>query len=139
MRALEIYTVTGTPKSELARPYPVSYPLFFVNLWRPHDDLEILIRDRILQMREDGRIAEVKSLRDAGVDYDSQAMSSIGYRQVWDWIAHGEDESERDAVVEEIVITTRRLAKKQRVWLRRYVRDWLDAPRDDVRYFFRRL
>ncbi|AGI27169.1 IPP transferase family protein [Candidatus Portiera aleyrodidarum TV] len=77
-------------------------------------------------MFEKGFITEVERLKNMNNMYlELPAMRSIGYRQIWEFI-----EGKYNFIIlkEKILSATRNLAKKQKVWLRKY-KDafWLDA------------
>ena len=63
-----------------------------------------------------GLVDEVRALM-AGGGLGRQASEALGYRQIID---HLEGRVGRDGVLEQIRIRTRRFAKQQRSWLRRF-------------------
>ena len=67
-------------------------------------------------MIEQGFVEEVRELIEQGKAL-RPAMNSVGYAQMRDWIEAGE----RDVgeVVDQIVLASLRLAKKQRTWFNR--------------------
>lgn len=150
IRALEIHAVTWQTKSALAQEREVQRPLLFVWLTRDIDDSLERIAGRVDEMIVWWMFAETKHLI-AQVRRDSQALSSIGYREALSYLAH-HDLSVRDILdqqgfvvqdiqtvaqlKEAIVVTTRQLAKKQRTWMRRYVRESEENPKKNVEYAF---
>ena len=82
------------------------------------------IATRFLQMIEDGLVEEVETLRARGdLTLALPSMRAVGYRQVWQYI---EGELSFDGMVEQGIIATRQLAKRQITWLRSWgnLRDW---------------
>ena len=65
-------------------------------------------------MVEGGLIEEVQNLLDQGFTGTEKAMQSIGYKEVVNWI--NEAKVNREALIEEIFIHTRQLAKSQRTF-----------------------
>ena len=94
----------------------------------PRRDVRIIILDytaeainarintRVKAMIEDGLVEEVRRLLASG-GLGRQASSALGYKQV---IAHLAELCSLDEAVEKIKIHTRRYAKQQRTWLRRF-------------------
>ena len=71
---------------------------------------------RVDRMMEDGLLAEVIRLRDAGIRRDSTAMQGIGYKQIY---GHLEGEYDLAEAVRLIKRDTRHFAKRQLTWFRR--------------------
>ena len=79
------------------------------------------IAQRFDAMLTQGLIEEVEALyRRPGMHADLPSMRSVGYRQVWDYMAGHIDLA---TLRERGVIATRQLAKRQLTWLR----SWSDA------------
>lgn len=137
IRALEIFTQTGKPISELqkqwgasigsgARPAGWREQLLMVGLDYPVEAINRRINARVKAMIENGLVDEVRKLMTRGLG--RQAREALGYKQVLQAIERGE--SMTDAI-EQIKIRSRRYAKQQRTWLRRFRTwpgsIWLDA------------
>ncbi|MBZ5734627.1 tRNA (adenosine(37)-N6)-dimethylallyltransferase MiaA [Nocardioides sp. TRM66260-LWL] len=129
VRALEVVELTGRPFSaslptlEYADPRTVQIG---VDIDRP--TLDARIEARVAAMFDDGLVAEVERLLDAGLADSRTASRAIGYREVAALLAGelGEDEAR-----ERIVIATRRFARRQDAWFRKDPRVvWVpfDAP-----------
>ncbi len=74
------------------------------------------IEARLVEMLNLGFIDEVRDLRSQHPDArESPAMRSVGYQQIW---AYLENEVEFAQMREDILTSTRRLAKRQLTWLR---------------------
>ncbi len=119
-RALEVYELTGVPMSThwQVRDLPDS-SLKFVNLALIPVDRKQLhsnITRRFDAMLAQGLIAEVEQLFQRGdLDIDLPAMRSVGYRQVWQYLAGSLSLEE---MREQAIVATRQLAKRQLTWLR---------------------
>jgi tRNA dimethylallyltransferase len=83
----------------------------------PPDVTESLLKDRIIQMLEQGWIEECQRLLFEGLSPDCPGFQSVGYREVVEFLLAGKVQS-RDFLTKEILISHRQLAKKQRTWLR---------------------
>jgi tRNA dimethylallyltransferase len=122
-RALEVYEASGRTMTELHRSHPTGQvedlpcELLFVGLV-PADRarLHALIEQRFLAMLAAGLEEEVRALMDRGdLDVRMPAIRSVGYRQVWGYLA---GEYDRATMVEKGVAATRQLAKRQLTWMR---------------------
>ena len=122
-RALEVFTLTGRPMSELlAAPAQVddlALPWRFVPVALEPSDRSVLharIAERFDAMLAAGFIDEVERLRARGDLHPGLAsMRCVGYRQAWEYLAGvGDFASMRDKGV----FATRQLCKRQLTWLR---------------------
>lgn len=123
-RALEIYLVSGKTmtqfhREEALRSVGIALP-FDLHFFAIQPGLRSVLHDRIAQrfkqMLTDGLVAEVDKLyRRGDLDLSMPSMRSVGYRQVWQFIA---GELSFDAMVERGIIATRQLAKRQVTWMR---------------------
>jgi tRNA dimethylallyltransferase len=117
-RALEVYTLTGTPLSHL-QGAPRGPELALRTLALLPDDraqLHRRIEVRFDAMLAGGLLDEVRALMQRGdLDPDLPSMRSVGYRQAWEHLARATPLTEfRDAAI----AATRQLAKRQITWLR---------------------
>ncbi len=125
-RALERCLAAGRPLAELqaefaARPQP--YPEFrkhLILLERSREELSQRIRRRVQAMLHAGLVDEVRRLRQAGLERNPAAATAIGYRET---LACLRGELEPDDLEDAIVLSTLRLAKKQRTWFRTQLPD----------------
>jgi tRNA dimethylallyltransferase len=93
-------------------------------VWLPRDVLNARIAARVTSMRDAGVVDEVRSLRDRGA-LSRTAAQAIGYRELLD---HLDGKTELDAALDVIVVRTRQLARRQRMWFRRDPRiNWFGA------------
>ncbi len=122
-RALEVWQVTGKTISSIhaernSRPNgSISFRLHFFATHPPERaELHQRIDARFRQMLDDGLVAEVERLyRRNDLHPGLPSMKSVGYRQVWRYLA---GESAYPEMVEKSVAATRQLAKRQLTWLR---------------------
>jgi len=131
-RALEIFLVSGRSMTQWhkesradSRLSDIPFDLHFLSI-QPGSRgvLHDRIATRFLQMIEDGLVEEVETLRARGdLTLALPSMRAVGYRQVWQYI---EGELSFDGMVEQGIIATRQLAKRQITWLRSWgnLRDW---------------
>jgi tRNA dimethylallyltransferase len=134
VRALEVWTATGQPISALQRQWedaPRALPRGWhvVGLEWPVELINQRINVRVRAMVEAGLEAEVMRLLAKG-PLNRQAVEAVGYREVLRHFAH---ECSMDQAEEDIKARTRRYARQQRTWLRRFKAIqgaiWVDAPR----------
>jgi len=139
LRALEVFQLTDRPLSALQRERavaPVTYPVLKTALWLPREELWRRIEVRFRRMVEAGLVDEAEALRAAGVPEDSPALRAVGYRQA---LAYLDGELDREGLVEAGVVATRRLARRQLIWLRKEAGVvWFRADREEERWALRR-
>ncbi|TQV86964.1 tRNA (adenosine(37)-N6)-dimethylallyltransferase MiaA [Aliikangiella coralliicola] len=120
MRALEVYEISGKPMSQWHQEQALDAlpnPLLSVAL-APQDRsiLHQRIAERFHLMIKQGLIEEVTQLYQRGdLSLDCPSMKSVGYRQVWQYLA---GELSKEEAIERGIIATRQLAKRQYTWLR---------------------
>lgn len=132
-RAYEVYLLTGRAMSSFFAEKKDQCPFTRLELvLLPQDNdrthLRELIRQRFVAMLEHGLIEETKALLSLGLDDNSPAMRSVGYRQVAMYLR---GEVSYEEMVELGVIATARLAKHQMTWLRGGLKDTKDAAEKD--------
>lgn len=121
VRALEIYMLTGKPKSEqvTAERESVFDALIFGMEW-DRDILYDRINRRVDVMLENGLEKEVRELVSAGVlklrGDTSQVGQAIGYKEMLEYI---DGKISYDDAVEKIKMNSRRYAKRQITWFKR--------------------
>jgi tRNA dimethylallyltransferase len=118
-RALEICLLSGETVSVLqAATVPVIEADYLNIGLLPSDrqELHARIADRLNAMMQSGFLEEVRALSERPeMQREAQAMSAVGYRQLWGCVAGDFDES---VAFEKALVATRRLAKRQMTWLR---------------------
>ncbi|NDK19291.1 tRNA (adenosine(37)-N6)-dimethylallyltransferase MiaA [Candidatus Gracilibacteria bacterium] len=118
IRALEVWRETGKSKSELRVKKD---PLFDVLFLTPYDGnrekLYERINARIEQMFQLGLIDEVKSILEKGYNPDCKGLSTIGYKEVIEYL---DGKSTLDECKAKIQQGNRNYAKRQLTWFRKY-------------------
>ncbi len=131
-RALEVCHLTGRPLSEQQQQWSAAcfrHPAVVVGLRRDKEDNSRRINARVKAMMEAGLLEEVRSLLAEPAGLGEQARQALGYAQL---IAHLRGEVSLERAVEEIKIQTRRLAKHQRTWFRKFhMAKWRDVAADE--------
>lgn len=117
IRALEILEISGGVKSkeELREP---QYDVCLIAVSVARDELYRRINERVEHMFASGLEREIREILDKGLaDRNSQSMQAIGYKEFFDMF---DGKCGVDEVKERIKQNTRRYAKRQLSWLRRY-------------------
>lgn len=134
VRALEVIFTSGrkfsTQKTRSGPPFDV----FQVGLIRPRDELYRRIDQRIENMLQEGLVAEVQGLLDAGYDPALSSLSAIGYKQI---IAHLREGVPLEEAVRQIKSKTRKYVRQQANWFKETdpAINWFtasDDPEDDI-------
>lgn len=116
IRALEVYHVTGAAKSSLSSKSKPDFQYQMLVLNPPRPDLYNHINKRCEEMISEGLIEETKSLLKK-YNPDLPSMTSIGYRQIQQLL---NSEISQDKAIEDFQQATRKYAKRQLTWFRRY-------------------
>ncbi len=124
VRALEVVQLTGSFTAALPASTP-HYRSVQVGLDLDTGVLDTRIADRVDRMWEQGLVAEVRALVEAGLRDGRTASRALGYQQVLAFLDGAQDEAWARA---ETVRATRRFVRRQRSWFRRDPQvHWLDA------------
>ncbi|HUU86012.1 MAG TPA: tRNA (adenosine(37)-N6)-dimethylallyltransferase MiaA [Phycisphaerae bacterium] len=131
VRALEVYQITGVPISELQTQWDrqrTQHPCVFLGLRREREDQSHRTNQRVQRMIEQGLVDEVRSLLALQRPLSTAARQALGYAEI---IEHLQGRISLANAVEMIKINTRRFAKAQRTWFKRF-RDteWIDLAPD---------
>ena len=123
VRALEVFELTGKPfGSGLPADDALWRPTKLIGLRAPRDELVARLDERVEQMWRDGLVAEVESLLPHG--FGVTAGRAIGYAQAAAQIRGELTEAE---AIEQSAMFTRKYARRQVSWFRRYdAIEWLD-------------
>ena len=113
IRAIEIFEVTGKPKSQSATTAICPYDYAFFIMTRERTELYAAIETRVDKMFEDGLVNEVKSLE---TYKNCQSMQAIGYKQLCEYFDSKFDSIE--SVKNEIKKLSRNYAKRQMTFFR---------------------
>ncbi len=123
IRALEVSKTKNQPlhrKPEKSTPYNV----LIIGLTMDRAELYRRIDSRIDSMVERGLVEEVKKLINMGYNLDLSSMSSIGYRQIGEFL---EGKAILEAAIQQIKFESHRLVRQQYNWF---------SPKDDrIRWF----
>ena len=131
VRALEVYHGTGRTLSYYHRNQPeppFEYKTIVLN--RDRQKLYNRIERRVDRMLEQGLLDEVQAVMDRDVDLDHPPLRTIGYREP---IQYLQEEIDYEEMVRLIKRNSRRYAKRQLTWFRRYSSyTWMEASKTDV-------
>jgi tRNA dimethylallyltransferase len=119
IRALDVWMQTGKPFSHFHNDKPFEQPenmSVFATHW-PRKMLHQRIEDRCNEMLENGLVDETRQLLESGYSPDLQALQTVGYRQV---IQYLNGDIGREQMEKDFKTATRRYAKRQITWLRRW-------------------
>lgn len=123
IRAIEIIKATKKKKSSLKKE--PKYDIFMLGIDRPRAELYKRIEKRVDKQLKNGLLQEVKALLKKKYDLSLPAMSSLGVKEL---IPHVIDKAPLDDCVEILKRNTRRYAKRQMTWFRKYINvNWLNA------------
>ncbi len=131
VRALEVYELTGRPISALQTQWDRRRSRFdsiFIGLRRCKEDQNRRTNERVRRMIEAGLVQEVASLLAEPEPLSDTARRALGYADI---IEHLHGRCTLAEAMEMIKISTRRFAKSQRTWFRRFVdTEWIDLASD---------
>lgn len=117
-RKLEIFESTGSASDfSVAERKEGPFEVELIVLDRNREELYERINERVDLMMERGLLAELQSLLASGLSKDAQSMRAIGYKEL---IAYLEGICSLDEAITLIKRNTRRYAKRQGTWFRRY-------------------
>ena len=129
IRALEIHHATGRKPSEFVaagEPPASTSNALLLGLTMERGELYRRIDERVDRMLEDGFLAEVEALAEAGFPMGEGPLDSPGYRELGQYLA---GELSLDEAVARTQTQTHRLARRQYAWFK--LSDprihWLDA------------
>jgi len=117
IRYLEVFFKTGRPLTELHGESESSDEFGIVVLEREREELHQRIERRVNEMIRSGLIDETKRLLDKGYTTRLNALKTIGYAEMVQYIKYGVSLSESK---ERMLVNTRRYARRQIIWFRRY-------------------
>ena len=119
IRALDVWHQTGKPFSSFHSDDPITLPenMLFFALNHPRKILHERISKRTDQMIEEGLVEETNNLLEKGFDRNLQAFNTVGYKQAIQFL---DGDISREQMIKDIKTATRRYAKRQITWLRRW-------------------
>jgi len=131
LRALEVVVYTGKPfADQKQKAKPVVEP-FFIGISRPREELYRLINEAVDRRIEQGWVEEVRSLIKKGIPFDAPAMTSIGYREIAQYV---QGKMTLEETISRVKQATRQYAKRQMTWFKRDQRiHWISDKEDAVK------
>ena len=129
IRALEVVEITGRQFSASMPERRHLLPTVMVGLRPPRGLLDERIDGRVEQMWHDGLVDEVRSLVPQGIREGRTASRALGYAQALAQLSGAQTEA--DAIAETQALT-RRYARRQVSWFRRYTAVTWVAPDVDA-------
>ncbi len=133
IRALEVYYLTGIPISaHKSNKIDVGFEAVQYGIKMDRDELYIRINNRADEMIKKGLLQEIRKLKEKGFHYkDFNSLNSVGIKEVFDWL---DKKITYDEMVELIKRNTRRFAKRQMTWFRRYNEiKWISPEFENVK------
>ncbi len=117
IRALEVYYTTGKPISDLhsIQEKKISFEAVQFGLEWERKALYHRIEKRVDWMIENGLIEEARRLLVKGYSRDANALNTVGYKEVFDFI---EGKITKEEMIRLIKQNTRHFAKRQLTWFR---------------------
>jgi len=129
IRALEVYYITGKPLSEFHAEQETKpeFTAIQVGLNWKRQELYDRINQRVDRMIADGFVDEVKSLRARGYDRRLNALNTVGYKEVFDYLDGSRSLEDTITLIKR---NSRRFAKRQLTWFRADKRiQWVSMSR----------
>lgn len=119
IRAIEVYYETGQKIGDFSRDITLNdeYEFYLVGLTRDRQELYDRINKRVDIMIGEGLVGEVENLLNQGYDRDLISFKGLGYKEI---IAYLKGEYSLDEAIRILKRDTRRYAKRQLTWFRRY-------------------
>lgn len=132
VRALDVWMQTGRPFSSFhSDDNSITVPddLFVFGLKRDRQNLYDRINRRVDQMFEEGFLDEVRFILNKGYSLEDPGLNTVGYKEA---IAFLNEEISREQMIKDMKTQSRRYAKRQLSWFRRwdFIR-WIDADNTD--------
>ena len=135
LRALEVFRGSGIAfshfhKKETNKKESLPYTLIKIGLFRERELLYQRINTRVDLMVDEGIEEEVQNILNQGFEPDLQSLRSIGYKE---WIEHFQGKYDRKEAIRLIKRNSRRYAKRQLTYFRRYEDiKWFDPDKPGV-------
>lgn len=127
IRALDVWMQTGRPFSSFhSDDNTISVPddMLVFGLQRDRQNLYDRINQRVEAMFEQGFLEEVKAILERGYSLQDPGINTVGYKQA---IRHLQGNISRKKMVKDMKTKTRRYAKRQLSWFRRWdFIQWID-------------
>ncbi len=130
IRALEVTLGAGRPFSSYGEGLLTYAPAHVIQVAIQSDfeQLDVRIATRFHSWMDKGLLTEVATLASAPGGMSRTARQAVGYREL---LRHIEEGADLEACVEDAIIQSRRLARRQRSWFLRDPRiEWFADPAD---------
>lgn len=118
-RVLEIYHATGKTKTQMEIESRLNEPKYDYLIFGINMDRDILydrINRRVDIMIKEGLVDEVKNVMTKYRDFPT-AMQGLGYKEVVEYL---NGDTTKEEMIDKIKMETRRYAKRQLTWFRKY-------------------
>ena len=117
IRALEVFHITGKPLSQFhaKQEKAPGFETIQVGLDWERRELYARINQRVDRMIADWLIDEVRALKKMGLDKRVNALNTVGYKEVFDYLVGMLNYDEMVFLIKQ---NTRRFAKRQLTWFR---------------------
>ncbi len=129
LRAIEVCLITGTPYSELRKASVKSRPfdILYLGALREKEELAQRIALRVNLMLGQGLEDEARSV----YPYKNcNALQTVGYKELF---AYFDGLITKEEAIEQIIVNTRRYAKRQMTWFKRNPEiNWIDPNEKDI-------
>jgi len=130
VRALEVVEQGGATHGAVLPEKPELWHAAtrIIGLRTPRDELVKRLDRRVERMWQDGMLGEVERLRDEGLEQGVTASRAIGYAQA---LGQLRGDLTQDQAIAETQALTRRYARRQVSWFKRYPDiEWAESPVD---------
>lgn len=119
IRAIEVFHESGDSIGDFRRDleYNHEYDFVLIGLTRDREELYERVNQRVDIMINNGLIEEVKKLIDLGYSEDLVAFKGLGYKEI---ISYLKGDCSLVEAIEILKRDTRRYAKRQLTWFKRY-------------------
>ena len=124
VRALEIVAYACDHEVQYSKPPPVAIEHAVYGIDVPQDELHRRIDARLVARMDEGLLAEVQGLLDAGVTPARMEMLGLEYREVTAFLTGRKSEQQ---MTDDLRRGIRRLAKRQMTWFRGLSRRGIDV------------
>jgi tRNA dimethylallyltransferase len=118
VRGLEVFYAAGTPLSQLqqTKAKPADFKSVMIGLNADRELLYERINSRVDEMITIGLVDEVKQLKKRGLTEKVNALNTVGYKEVFDYL---NGKFDLDEMKDKIKMNSRRYAKRQLTWFRK--------------------
>ena len=102
----------------------------------PRADLLVRIKERVVDMLDNGAVSEVKKFMKLKVPKVKSANKAIGINEIKEFI---KKKIKIEDVIDKISIKTRQYAKRQTTWARGNMSDWNKIKSSGLKVFFKKI